>query len=134
MREKAIAVLQDPAFEPMVREALMTWDNPDPRVVERTLAWIRAMRHDLVALLESIDDEQAPETIAINYIELKTRWIALNTKVNYQQFRTGVSDPEIAFRGTACSMLLGQVESLLTADDITKITEFLAQPIARLAA
>lgn len=134
MLDKAIATLSAPNFESEVRTTLASWDGADPAAIDRTIAWVAGIRADLVTLLKTIDEEQAPETLAINYIEIKTRWIALNTKVNYQTFRTGGCEPEDAFRGSAISALLAQVETLLTADDIGKITEFLSQPITRIAA
>ncbi|MCE2966497.1 MAG: hypothetical protein ACK5WB_03465 [Phycisphaerales bacterium] len=132
--QRAIETLTNPQIETKIREALETWPDADPAMVARTLAWITALRDDLCNLLRTIeDDEQIAETLAINYIELKSRWIALNTKANYCIFRTGVADAESAFRGTSISMLLGEVEGLLTPTDITTITEFLAQPIRRAA-
>lgn len=135
MRDRAIAKLTDPAFRALLKEQLGSWEGADPAAIDRTVAWILQLREDLVSLIRTIDDdEQIAETMAINYIEIKTRWIALNTKINYQTFRQGACDPELAFRGTACSGLLAEVETLLTPDDVMKITEFLAQPVTRMAA
>lgn len=135
MRDRAIAKLTDPAFRALIKEQLTSWEGADPAAIDRTIAWVLQIREDLVSLIRTIDDdEQISETLAINYIEIKTRWIALNTKINYQTFRLGSCDPELAFRGTACSGLMGEVETLLEPDDITKITEFLAQPVNRVAA
>ncbi len=135
MLERAIEVLTRREFGDEIRESLLSWDGADPAKVARTVAWVLHLREDLVVLLKTIDDpEQIAETLAINYIELKTRWIALNTKINYQMFRTGAPDAETACRGSACSMLLADVERLLNEGDITKITEFLAQPVNRAAA
>jgi hypothetical protein len=135
MRDAAIKQLTDPGFRPALSEALSSWENAHPAAIDRTLAWVMQLREELVSLIRTIDDdEQIAETLAINYIEIKTRWIALNTKINYQTFRLGACDPELAFRGTACSCLLAEVEALLTPDDVIKITEFLAQPVTRAAA
>jgi len=135
MRDRAIVRLTDPAFRTLIKEQLASWEGADPAAIDRTVGWILQIREDLVSLIRTIDDdEQIGETLAINYIEIKTRWIALNTKINYQTFRQGACDPELAFRGTACSGLMGEVETLLSPDDITKITEFLAQPVNRIAA
>jgi hypothetical protein len=126
--------LTSPSIESSIREGLEGWDGAEPAAIERTMAWFRAIRDNLIALLRDVDDEdQIDETLAINYIELKSRWIALNTKINYQTFRLGSCDPELAFQGSAISILLGEVESLLTPRDIEQITEFLAQPIRRAA-
>ena len=68
--------------------------------------------------------------LAINYIELKSRWIALNTKINYQTFRTGQCETVDALCASATSLLLQQIESLIDHADIEKITAFLAQPVS----
>jgi hypothetical protein len=95
MRDRAIAKLTDPAFRALLKEQLGTWEGADPAAIDRTIAWILQLREDLVSLIRTIDDdEQIAETLAINYIEIKTRWIALNTKINYQTFRQGACDPE----------------------------------------
>lgn len=134
MMKRALQTLTRPEFEISLREALTSWGGADADTVSRTVAWVRHMREDLVALLRAVDDdEQVGVTLAVNYIELKSRWIALNTKVNYQTFRTGSCDPEVACRGTGCSMLLAELETLLTPDDVEKIAEFLAQPVSRAA-
>lgn len=127
--------LMSPRFEAQLREAFATSNmNPQPDAVERTIEWIKTLRHDLLALLKEVDDdEQIEQTMAINYVELKSRWIAINTKVNYQMFRTGQFDVETALRGTSASMFLAEVEALLDPRDIAAITEFLAQPLRRAA-
>jgi hypothetical protein len=134
MLRAAMNKLTRPTLEASIRESMAGYPGADGPMIDRTVDWVMHLRKDLVGLLASIgDDEQIVETLAINYIELKTRWIALNTKTNYQLFRTGSSEPEVALRGFACSALLADVEALLSADDITKITEFLSTPVSRAA-
>ena len=126
--------LHDPALERNITEALKEWPNADPRDVERTARWMLGLRDDLVSLVRTIDDpDEIVSTLAINYIELKTRWIAINTKVNYQTFRTGSCDASSAMRGTAISMLLAKVEEMISPGDIDKITDFLSAPVRRAA-
>jgi hypothetical protein len=128
------AKLSDPAFEKHVRESLASWDGADPKLIDRTVQWVLSLRNEIVNLLCELEDsEDVGMTLAITYIELKSRWIALNTKVNYQTFRLGKCDPEVAFRGAACSALLGLCEGLIEPSDIEQITEFLARPINRAA-
>ncbi|MFK7960053.1 MAG: hypothetical protein AB8G96_05950 [Phycisphaerales bacterium] len=117
-----------------VREALLTWDDPDEALITSTLEWITSIRDRFAKLLDDIDDPTDAEmALAIKYIELKAQWIGFNTQINYQVFRTGVCDTTLAFRATACSSLLGQVEDLLDQGVIHQITVFLAQPIRKAA-
>jgi hypothetical protein len=126
--------LNNPAFEVQLREALAAWENAPQDLIDKTVTFVLHLRDELVSLCREIEDgEQIEQTLAINYIELKSRWIAINTRVNYQTFRTGKCDVESAFRGTGVSMFLAEVETLISQDDISKITDFLAQPIRRAA-
>jgi len=121
-------------FQTQLREALASWENPPAGLVEKTMVYVNTLSGELISLCKEVDDEeQIEQTVAIFYIELKSRWIALNTRVNYQTFRTGACDVESAFRASGVSMLLADVESLINQDDIGKITDFLAQPIRRAA-
>lgn len=127
-------MLTRPGLPEEIGAALSASDGASEELVKETVAWVMGMRNELLALLRTIEDpEQIIETLAINYIELKTKWIALNTKANYHIFRTGMQDADAAFRGCGCSLLLGDVERLLMPSDIQKITEFLSQPVARAA-
>lgn len=134
MLQRALDALMNPDLERTIREVLSAWPDPDPMPRETSLAWVMAARDELVSLLREVaDDEQIAETLAVNYIELKSRWIALCTKANYQNFRLGRCDSDLALKGSACSQLLAVVEGLLTPEDVAQITEFLATPIRRAA-
>jgi hypothetical protein len=134
MLERCEKMLTRPGLGEEIGSALTSSDGATEELVTETVEWVMGMRRELLTLLRTIDDpEQIIETLAINYIELKTKWIALNTKANYHIFRTGAPDAAAAFRGCGCSLLLGDVERLLMPSDIQKITEFLSQPVARAA-
>ncbi len=132
--QNAVARLKDEAQTKNLREALETWPDAQPGDVERVVKWAVALRDDLTTLISEIGDpEEVTMTVAINYIELKSRWIGLNTKMNYQTFRTGKCDSMTALRGAAISNLVGRIEELLTPGDIDQITQFLSEPVRRAA-
>lgn len=132
--DDAVAHLQHPSLAAKAREALAQWPGAKPADVERITTWMLALRDDLVGLIREVGDpDEARMTIAINYIELKSRWIALNTRMNYQTFRTGSCDTIAVMRGSAISQLIGHVEELLTPQDIDTITQFLSEPVRRAA-
>ncbi|MDX2116337.1 MAG: hypothetical protein SFZ24_12065 [Planctomycetota bacterium] len=117
-----------------LNEALASWPGVQPADIERVVRWASGLRDDLAALIAEINDpDEVRMTLAINYIELKSRWIALNTRMNYQNFRSGSCDTLTALRGTAISALIARVEEMLTQDDIDQITQFLAEPVRRAA-
>lgn len=103
-------------------------------LIESSVRWVVAMRDELSRTLKEIDDDgDAAMALAIQYVELKSKWIALNTKMNYSMFRTGACEIGDMCRGSAVSQLLAHIEPLLDDKDIEKITEFLAQPLSNAA-
>lgn len=112
-----------------LRGGLEDWPDADPNDVEGTLAFITELRDEVTNLVTSVDDpDDIGYTMAIRYIELKTRWIALNTKINYEMFKNGACIATDAMRGASVSALLGHIESIIDQKDIDTITDFLAEP------
>jgi len=92
--------------------------------------WVCQLAEDFLMLLKDIDDpEQIDATTAIHYIEIKSHWIALNTRMNYQLARQGQADPTIVLKGAAVSQFLATLEPLIKSADIDAITQFLSEPI-----
>ena len=122
-------------FDPeALRQPLSEWPEASPENVQRAILWIRSLQADLIGMLESISDpDDVGYTLAIRYIELKSRWIALNTKINYETFKHGACDQREAFCATCVSTLLAHIEPLLEQKDINTITDFLADPMQKAA-
>lgn len=103
-------------------------------VIADAMAWVEALRGDLIALVRQIGDgEDVEMAVAVQYVEMKSRWIAFNTKMNYTMFRGTPPNVSDMCRATAVSTLLQHVEHLLRPEDIDKITDFLARPISEAA-
>jgi len=97
---------------------------------EEEFVWIHKLRDDFVKTLSDITDtEDVRMTLAIRYIELKCAWIQFNTTNNYCLMNTGNVDGRSVLKSCLLSHLLGNVESLLTPNEINQITDFLSQPI-----
>jgi len=106
----------------------------DDEQVEEILDWVRGFRDEFLELAEDVDDPKEIQTsIVIRYIEIKCRWMMLNTQMQYQAVNTGEPDQEIMVKGSLVSNLLEQLEEFLDEDDIREITEFLSQPIDSLS-
>ncbi|MEO0512539.1 MAG: hypothetical protein AAF108_06535 [Planctomycetota bacterium] len=109
-------------------------DTSLPSIIDDTIAWFEDLRRDLISTLEEVGEGEDIElTLAINYVEYKSRWIAFNTKMNYMMFRGAPAPLREQCRGTAVSELLGHIEPLLRDGDIERITSFLAQPVGSAA-
>lgn len=117
-----------------LRAGLSTWDGATPDQIGRAISYVERTMERLVDVLTTVEDpEEISVLIAINYIELKTNWIALNTKINYSVFKTGACETDDALQASSVSAVIGLLESLLTPTDIETITDFLAQPLHRAA-
>ncbi|MEN0019522.1 MAG: hypothetical protein AAF747_01410 [Planctomycetota bacterium] len=103
-------------------------------LIEQTIEWLTGLQDNLVGLIEKIGEgEDVEMALAIQYVELKSRWISFNTQLNYEMFRSGQPSIETMLRGTAISTFLAHIEPLLKPADIDQITEFLAQPLSSAA-
>lgn len=123
-----------------LREALSVCPPPpdgEPtldELIDSTLLLIGQEREHLRAIIAEVDDPtDVAMALAIQYVELKSRWIGLNTKINYETFRKGHAQTRDMLRAAATSNFLGHLENVLEPDDIDKITEFLAEPINKAA-
>ncbi len=131
-RDQILDSLTRPELGDSIATAIAAWPDASEGEVQDCVQAIRTAQQTFADAIREIDDDGEIATVlAINYIELKSRWIALNTKINYQTFRTGRCNASDALCATATSMLLQQVETLIDQADIDKITAFLAQPVSR---
>ena len=109
--------------------------TPLESVIDDAIAWLDGLRRDMHALISGIGNEEDVEmALAIQYVELKSRWIAFNTKMNYEMFRGITPQARDMCRATSISTFLGYLEELLQPSDIDTITEFLSEPINKQAA
>ncbi len=117
-----------------LREGLSAWPGVRPQDVNGATAWVESTVARLINLVETVEDpSEIAVLIAINYIELKTSWIALNTKINYSTFKRGSCETADALHASSVSAVIALLESMLSAHDIETITDFLAQPLNRAA-
>jgi hypothetical protein len=108
--------------------------TPLESVIDDAVAWLEGLRHDMASLVSGISNEEDVEmALAIQYVELKSRWIAFNTKMNYEMFRGITPQAHDMCRATAVSTFLGYLEELLNPKDIDTITDFLSEPIKKAA-
>ncbi|TAE24286.1 MAG: hypothetical protein EAZ92_13460 [Candidatus Kapaibacterium sp.] len=95
------------------------------------LAWVHHVRDGFLSHAADIDDEEELlVSVALSYIELKSKWQMLNTQVNYQVYRTGDAKPDLMFKSSLLSVIVDAIGKFLTDDDIIKIQEFLLNPTA----
>ncbi|MEM8836167.1 MAG: hypothetical protein AAGD00_10135 [Planctomycetota bacterium] len=119
----------------LVRTGAADYERANESMVSDIIDWAEHEWDGMMSLLRAIknDSEDINTTIAIFYIECKSTWIALNSKMNYQMFRGIEPEADLVIRGFAMSQLIAISESLIPQEDIDSITEFLTQPIKHAA-
>lgn len=127
--------LTDTGETDAMRESLSAWENLTPEIIEDTVAWIDGKRQHLLSLINDVEDpEMLEESFAVQYIEFKSTWMSLNTRLNFQMVKQGAPSNELVARATTLSMLIDIVDDYLKDEDITVINDFLAeQPTSRAA-
>ena len=124
--------LTAPELSQMWAESCEQIEGVSKDAQERCVQEISERRDEFLKVAEEVDDDEELEvTAALKYIELKSHWIMLNTLLNYQVFRKGESNPEQMLRASLASRLMLTVEALIGGQDLSKITKFLAEPIAK---
>lgn len=66
---------------------------------------------------------------AVMYIELKSSWILMNNQINYGMVKSGECDMVTMYSAALTSQLLYELEPMLRQTDVSKITDFLAEPM-----
>lgn len=109
-----------------LRSTLMSYHEQQ---IDETINWVARLRSDLLETLREVDDSDAEMALAVAYAEMKARWIAFNTKMNYKLLRKGIADPADVFRGYATYWLNTVIMGMLSEEDVERIDEFLAEPL-----
>lgn len=128
-----IPTLRDDAFLEQVREGLAAFgDDVATDAIESTITWIADERDDIAGLLELVgdSDEDVRMLAAVRLIELKSRWIAINNRVNYSLMKTGQFDPALPLRGAALSALIDRIERVLPERSVEAYHALLAEPFS----
>jgi hypothetical protein len=112
-------------------ECLAEYTEATPSERGELLDWVHSIRDGLVSHAKDIDDpEELVISVALSYIEFKSKWQMLNTQINYQVFRSGEAKPHLMFKSSLLSVIVDTISKFLTEEDISKIQEFLLDPTA----
>lgn len=124
------SALTSESLDEKFEECLRYWEQGTTEQRSELQEWVDELRVEFLKTLEVIPDHDELETkLAVGYIEFKSRWIMLNTQIQYQYFREQLPDPEMTFRASLLSYLIETLEHLLPGGDIDTINEFLFNPI-----
>jgi hypothetical protein len=123
--------LMDPVLDAIWDDMLSGWATQDTEAREGLRRWVRQKRDDFLAFAgECLDEEELEQFAALQYIEFRASWQAINNRINYSMVATGVTDPRLVYRSALMSQLLGALEGVLDTGSVSRIMQFLAEPIA----
>lgn len=112
---------------------IVTTMADDSKMKEFIQKTVQYLQNEINKYMESYNiindqDDQGYFT-AVQYVELKARWIQMNLRLSYQAFATGEGEPEILLRAAATSYFLSIVEPHVNKSYVEEIQRLLAQPV-----
>jgi hypothetical protein len=127
--------LTDPVLDVIWEEMLAGWGTANDEEREGLRAWVRRKRDDFLTFAaECVDEEELEQYAALQYIELRAHWQSINNRLNYAMVSAGTTDPRLVYRSALMSQLLGALEGVLDPGSVSRIMQFLSEPIATRAA
>jgi hypothetical protein len=128
--EKLRLRLQNPVLESIWKEMLAGWDTAKGDEREVLEDWVRRKRDEFLSFAgECIEEEELEQYAALQYIEMRASWQAINNRINYAMVRTGETDSRLVYRSALMSQLLGVLEGVLDAGSVSRIMHFLSEPV-----
>ncbi len=95
-------------------------------------AEMQQIHSEFMSLTEDVlDESELRRALVLRYIELKSRWIMYNTRLQFRLLLTGDSDDQLVYTASAISLFLEAMEQILTQRDVESINQFLVEPVSR---
>jgi hypothetical protein len=111
-------------------EVLDGWAEAAPSERKAVRAYVSGLRNRMLRALLDIDTEDELERgLATQYIEVKCHWTMLNTQIQHQTARDGEPQEDLIYRATCVSLIIQNLEPLLSQDRVDNLTAFLAEPL-----
>jgi replication fork clamp-binding protein CrfC len=111
-------------------QVLDEWDEAAPSERKAVRAYVSGLRNRMLrALLDIETEEELERGLATQYIEVKCHWTMLNTQIQHQTARDGRAKDDLIYRATCVSLIIQNLEPLLSQERIDNLTAFLAEPL-----
>jgi hypothetical protein len=111
-------------------EVLDEWRGAAPSERKAVRAYVSGLRNRILRSLLDIDtEEELQRGLATQYIEMKCHWTMLNTQIQHQTARDGQADEDLIYRATCVSLIIQNLEPLLSQERVDNLTAFLAEPL-----
>ncbi|MBC7533957.1 MAG: Hpt domain-containing protein [Oligoflexus sp.] len=131
-KEKILAFIEGDEMTNTLREIIVLASQEIPTLVDQLIAFAESEISLLTDTINSIEDEEELQyVLAIRYAALKSNWILLNLRVNYELAAGKESEPILPFKAALSAGILGRLESLILADAVKCITQVLSEPVIK---
>ena len=111
-------------------QVLEEWDRAAPSERKAVRAYVSGLRNRMLRSLLDIETEDELErALATQYIEVKCHWTMLNTQIQHQTSRDGQPEEDLIYRATCVSLIIQNLEPLLSQERVDNLTAFLAEPL-----
>ncbi len=111
-------------------EVLDEWTSAAPSERKAVRAYVSGLRNRMLRALLDIETKNELERgLATQYIEVKCHWTMLNTQIQHQTARDGEPAEDLIYRATCVSLIIQNLEPLLSQDRVDNLTAFLAEPL-----
>jgi hypothetical protein len=111
-------------------EVLDEWTDAAPSERKAVRAYVSGLRNRMLrALLDIETMDELERGLATQYIEVKCHWTMLNTQIQHQTARDGEAEEDLIYRATCVSLIIQNLEPLLSQERIDNLTAFLAEPL-----
>ncbi|PSQ97782.1 MAG: hypothetical protein BRD55_01185 [Bacteroidetes bacterium SW_9_63_38] len=118
------------ALDDQWAEVLDEWRGAAPSQRKAVKAYVSGLRNRILRALLDIDtEEELQRGLATQYIEMKCHWTMLNTQIQHQTARDGQADENLIYRATCVSLIIQNLEPLLSQERVDNLTAFLAEPL-----
>jgi hypothetical protein len=111
-------------------EVLDQWTGAAPADRKAVRTYVSGVRNRMLRALLSIDTaEDLQRGIATQYIEVKCHWTMLNMQIQHQTAREEDVELSLLYRATCVSLIVQQLEPLLQAEHVERLSAFIAEPL-----
>lgn len=111
-------------------EVLDQWEGAARADRKAVRTYVSGLRNRMLqALLAISTEDDLRRALATQYIEAKCHWTMLNMQIQHQTAQQEDVEAPLLYRATCVSLIVQQLESLLSPEDVDHLTAFLSEPL-----
>ena len=118
-------MIQDPRWDRQLEEMAADVPGASPEFTEELKRWSAALREDVAETLASAAEDEHPVLIAAAWMQMKSQWLLLNTRIGYEIQERHEASPATIIKAAIVAMLVGAFERHLDIGRLPDFAEFL---------